>query len=218
MIRAGRVAVNGRVVRELGTRADPRRDRITVDGRPIRSAEAPVYLLLNKPTGVVTTLADPQGRPSIADLLRGVRQRVFPVGRLDFHSQGLLLLTNDGELALRLTHPRYGVFKTYHAKVRGRPGAEALAQLRAGVTLDDGTTGPAKVRILETAEKKTWLEISIAEGKKHEVRRMCEAVGHPVEKLTRVALGPLKLGKLAAGESRALTEGEVVKLRRAVGM
>jgi 23S rRNA pseudouridine2605 synthase len=212
------VTVNGHVVRELGTRADPKRDRITVDGRPVRSAEQPVYLLLNKPTGVVTTLADPQGRPTIADLLRGVRQRVFPVGRLDFNTQGLLLLTNDGELALRLTHPRYGVFKTYHAKVRGRPDAEALQRLRAGVRLDEGTTGPAKVRVVEEAEKKVWLEISITEGKKHEVRRMCEAVGHPVEKLTRIALGPLKLGKLPPGKLRELTEAEVMKLQRLVGM
>lgn len=218
MIRAGRVAVNGHVVKELGTRANPTRDRITVDGRPVRAAESLVYLLLNKPTGVVTTLSDPEGRPTISDFLRGVRQRVFPVGRLDFHTQGLLLLTNDGELALRLTHPRYGVFKTYHAKVRGRPDAEALAKLRAGVRLDDGATGPAKVSILEQAEKKVWLEISIAEGKKHEVRRMCEAVGHPVEKLTRIALGPLKLGKLPPGELRPLTESEILKLRRMVGM
>jgi 23S rRNA pseudouridine2605 synthase len=206
------------VVTELGTRADPTRDRITVDGRPVRGAESPVYLLLNKPTGVVTTLADPHERPTIADFLRGVRQRVFPVGRLDFNSQGLLLLTNDGELALRLTHPRYGVYKTYHAKVRGRPDAEALARLRAGVPLEEGTTGAAKVRVIEERDKRVWLEISIAEGKKHEVRRMCEAVGHPVEKLTRIALGPIKLGKLAPGQLRPLTEVEVAKLRAAVGL
>jgi pseudouridine synthase len=218
MIRAGRVAVNGHVVKELGTRANPTRDRITVDGRPVRRAESLVYLLLNKPTGVVTTLSDPQGRPTISDLLRGVRQRVFPVGRLDFHTQGLLLLTNDGELALRLTHPRYGVYKTYHAKVRGRPDSEALGRLRSGVRLPDGTTSPAKVRIIEELDKRVWLEISIAEGRKHEVRRMCEAVGHPVEKLTRISLGPLKLGKLAPGMLRPLTEAEVMKLHRIVGL
>jgi pseudouridine synthase len=212
------VKVNGRVVRELGTKADPSADRITVDGRPLPSAETLVYLLLNKPTGVVTTLADPQGRPTVGDLLRGVRRRVFPVGRLDYNSQGLLLLTNDGELALRLTHPRYGVLKTYRVKVRGRPDEEALARLRSGVRLEEGTTAPAQVRVVEERDKRAWLEISITEGRKHEVRRMCETVGHPVEKLTRIALGPLKLGKLPPGRLRELGEVEVAKLRRAVGL
>lgn len=203
---------------ELGTKADPSRDRITVDGRPLR-LQAPVYLLLNKPTGVVTTLSDPQGRPTIKDLLPKPRTtRVFPVGRLDFHSSGLLLLTNDGALALRLTHPRYGVRKTYHVKVKGRPTEHDLNRLRKGVQLEEGRTQPADVRVLESSEAKSWLEITVAEGKRHQVRRMCEAVGHPVEKLTRIRMGPLELGKLVPGRVRPLTEREIAKLRNAAGL
>jgi pseudouridine synthase len=174
--------------------------------------------LLHKPVGVVTTLADPEERPTVRDLLRDVRTRVFPVGRLDFHSSGLLLLTNDGELALRLTHPRYGVRKTYHVKVKGTPTPEVLAQLAAGVRLEEGQTGPATVRVLRSREGKTWLEITLGEGRRREVRRMCESVGHPVEKLTRVALGPLALGKLAPARHRMLTDREVRQLRHAVGL
>src|SRR5512144_2649244 len=140
MIRAGRVTVNGRTVTELGTRANPQRDRIAIDGKPLRAAAPLVYILLNKPVGVMTTLSDPQGRPTVRDLLVGVRQRVFPVGRLDFHTSGLLLLTNDGELALRLTHPRYGVKKTYEVKVKGRPEPAQLAALARGVRLSDGVS------------------------------------------------------------------------------
>lgn len=203
---------------QLGTKANPRTDRITIDGRPLRIAQEPVYILLNKPVGVVTTLADPEGRPTVRDLLRGVRVRVFPVGRLDFHSSGLLLLTNDGELALRLTHPRYGIRKTYRVKVKGTPTAEALAQLAAGVRLEEGRTGPAEVRLDRTDDGKSWLEITIGEGRKREVRRMCERVGHPVEKLTRVRLGPLTLGKLPPGHYRSLTARELSALQHAVGL
>ncbi len=202
---------------ELGTKATPK-DRIAIDGRPLRAAQALVYLALNKPVGVVTTLSDPEGRPSVRDLLGNMRTRVFPVGRLDFHSAGLLLLTNDGELALRLTHPRYGVRKTYRVKVKGAPDGEALTRLHKGIQLPDGMTAPAQVRVVEKAEKKCWLEITIAEGKKRQVRRMCEAVGLPVEKLVRIALGPLKLGKLATGQLRQLTLAEVDKLRLSVGL
>ena len=218
MIQAGRVRVNDQAVTQLGTKANPRTDRITIDGRPLRIAQEPVYILLNKPVGVVTTLADPEGRPTVRDLLRGVRVRVFPVGRLDFHSSGLLLLTNDGELALRLTHPRYGIRKTYRVKVKGTPTAEALAQLAAGVRLEEGRTGPAEVRLDRTDDGKSWLEITIGEGRKREVRRMCERVGHPVEKLTRVRLGPLTLGKLPPGHYRSLTARELSALQHAVGL
>ena len=218
MIRAGRVSMNGRVVTKLGTKADPKRDRIAIDGKPLQAAESPLYLLLNKPSGVMTTLSDPQGRPTVRDLLRGVQRRVFPVGRLDFHSAGLLLLTNDGGVALRLTHPRYGVRKTYRVKVRGRPNAASLSRLAAGVPLPEGTTGPATVRLVDMKERKSWMEITIAEGKRRQVRRMCEAVGLPVEKLVRISLGPLKLGKLPVGAYRLLTPVELAKLRHAVGM
>jgi 23S rRNA pseudouridine2605 synthase len=166
---------------------------------------------------VVTTLADPEGRPTVRDLLVGVRQRVFPVGRLDYHSAGLLLLTNDGALALRLTHPRYGVRKTYHVKVKGQPSAGQLGSLARGVRLPDGTTSPAAVHVMEAHEKKAWLSISLAEGKNRQVRRMCEAVGLPVEKLTRVAFGPLKLGKLPPGAWRHLEAEEVDVLRHHSG-
>jgi pseudouridine synthase len=206
------------VVTQLGTKANPRTDRITIDGRPLRTPEQRVYVLLHKPTNVVTTLSDPEGRPTVREFLPDVRQRVFPVGRLDFHSSGLLLLTNDGELALRLTHPRYGVRKTYRVKVKGTPTAETLARLAQGVPLEDGTTAPATVRIERSAEGKTWLQITLGEGRKREVRRMCEQIGHPVEKLMRTRLGPLALGKLLPGHHRSLTEREIRELRRAVGL
>jgi len=216
LIQEGRVQVNGRVVTELGTKANPRTDRITVDGRPLRPADEPLYIVLHKPVNVVTTLADPQGRPTVRDYLRDVRARVFPVGRLDFHSAGLLLLTNDGELALRLTHPRYGIRKVYHVKVEGVPTGATVAQLAAGVTLVEGRTAPATVRVLRSREGKTWLEMTLSEGRKREIRRMCESVGHRVEKLRRVALGPLKLGTLQPGAHRALTAREVIQLLHAV--
>jgi 23S rRNA pseudouridine2605 synthase len=216
LIQAGRVSVNGRTVTELGTRAHPQRDRIALDGRPLRAAAPLAYLLLNKPVGVMTTLSDPDGRPTVRDLLTGLRQRVFPVGRLDYHSAGLLLLTNDGDLALRLSHPRYGIKKTYQVKVKGHPAAAQLTALATGVRMPDGVTAPASVRVLTAREHKAWLEITLAEGKNREVRRMCEAVGLPVEKLVRVALGPLKLGKLSVGAWRYLESDEVAKLRAAV--
>ncbi len=219
LIRDGRVSVNGKVVTELGARADPRRDRVAVDGKQIGARQAHVYLAFHKPVGVVTTLDDPEGRQSIADFTRRVRQRVFPVGRLDFQSSGLLLLTNDGDLALRLTHPRYHVEKTYRVKVHGRPDDEVLAHLRAGVRLaEDGVTAPAAVRVLDEVGRKTWLEMSISEGKNHQIRRMCEAVRLPVDKLQRVRIGPLKLGNLPPGQLRPLSEAEVAALRVAVGL
>jgi 23S rRNA pseudouridine2605 synthase len=205
-------------VTELGTKANPRTDRITIDGRPLRAADVPLYILLHKPVGVVTTLSDPEGRPTVRELLPHVRARVFPVGRLDFHSSGLLLLTNDGELALRLTHPRYGVRKTYRVKVKGTPTAEVLQQIAAGVRLEEGRTAPAEVQVVRSQEGKTWLEITLGEGRKREVRRMCEQVGLPVEKLSRIQLGPLRLGKLSPGEHRFLTEIEIAHLRRAVAL
>ena len=162
----------------------------------------------------MTTLSDPEGRPTVRDVLKGVRERVYPVGRLDFHSAGLLLLTNDGALAMRLTHPRFGVRKVYRVKVRGQPDERQIRRLAQGIQLEEGRTAPADVRIVEARDKKAWLEIIIAEGKKRQVRRMCDAVGLPVEKLVRIAYGPLKLGKLAAGEWRHLTDAEVVQLHR----
>ncbi len=207
--------VNGKTVTRLGTTADPQRDRIVVDGRPVVAASLPVYFLLHKPVGVVSTLKDPQGRPTVRDLLRKVHERIFPVGRLDYHSAGLLLLTNDGELTERLLHPRYQIPRTYHAKVSGHPTPEALRALREGVRLADGTvTAPAQVQILRRREKKIWLEITLREGHNHEVRRMCEAVGHRVEKLVRVRFGPLVLENLPPGAYRPLEPSEIRALKQ----
>jgi pseudouridine synthase len=206
------------VVTRPGTKADPRSDRITVDGRPLNLAQPLVYLLLNKPVGFVTTAADPEGRPTVMQLLPRLPVRVYPVGRLDFHSSGLLLFTNDGELAMRLTHPRYGVAKVYRVKVRGVPEAHTLERWRGGVRLEEGKTAPAEVRMVRSGEGKAWLEMTLTEGRRREIRRMCEYVGHPVEKLQRVALGPVALGKLHVGEHRLLREREVRALRHAAGL
>lgn len=217
LIVGGRVTVNGEVVRELGTRADPAVDDVRLDGERLRS-ERHLYVALHKPTGVVTTLDDPHGRPTVRDLMPKGGARVFPVGRLDFATAGLLLLTNDGELTARLLHPRYQVPRTYRAKVSGRPTPGVLANLRRGVRLDDGVTGPAEVEVDEALPNKTWLRITIREGKRREVRRMCDAVGIPVDKLVRVAFGPIQLGNLRPGEGRSLAPIEVERLRDMVGL
>ncbi len=216
MITAGRVTVNGRVVRELGTKVDPARDHVKVDGRHLKPVPPHVFVMLNKPKGCVSSLSDPAGRPTITDLLSGVRLRVFPVGRLDFDSEGLLLLTNDGALAQALLHPRYHVAKTYAIKVKGVLSEDEIASLERGVLLEDGPTGKAIVKKGGKAEKNSWLEITIFEGRKHQVKRMLEAVGHPVLKLTRVRFGPLALGDLPAGRYRHLTDREANALRAMV--
>lgn len=201
-------------MRELGTRADPTRDRISVDGRPVELTRLR-YLVYHKPVGVVSTMSDPEGRPAIGEILRGLREHVFPVGRLDFDSSGLVLLTNDGELAQRLTHPRYEVDKVYRVKVRGHPSQEALARLRRGVELEDGRTAPAGVVVEQQLERKTRLRIVLREGRHRQVRRMCEAISCPVDKLSRLAIGPIRLGSLGVGELRDLTPSEVLRLRDA---
>jgi 23S rRNA pseudouridine2605 synthase len=209
LIAEGRVRVGGEVV------ADPARgvdddSGVEVDGRPVAPEPREVWLV-NKPPGVVSTASDTHGRPIVTALVESER-RLYPVGRLDAGTTGLMLLTNDGELANRLTHPRYGVARVYRARVAPAPVPEpALRQLREGVELDDGRTSPASVRQPEPG----LLELTIAEGRKHQVRRMCEAVGHPVEQLERVAFGPLRLGSLEAGEARRLSPGEVERLRKA---
>jgi 23S rRNA pseudouridine2605 synthase len=209
--------VNGETVTRPGTTADPRHDRILVDGRPLVFPEF-LYFIVHKPIGFVSTLNDPEGRPTVRDLLRNVRERVFPVGRLDFSSSGLLLLTNDGELTEHLLHPRYQIPRTYHAKLDGVPTVEALRSLRQGVRLEDGmVTSPALVRILRGNEQKTWLEITLREGRNREVRRMCEAVGYRVEKLIRVAFGPLLLEGLPVGAFRELSQKEIRLLRQTAG-
>jgi pseudouridine synthase len=219
-IAEGRVTINGTVVRKLGTQADPGKDSIKVDGKRIRPAAAPLYYAFHKPPGLITTLNDPQHRPDLTPFVRelGEKQRVFPVGRLDYNTSGLLLLTNDGELAQRLMHPRFGVKKLYHVKLSACPTEEELARLRKGIRLEDGITAPARVRVLEKLKKNAWVEIEIHEGRKREVRRMFEMLGYFVEKLIRVRMGAVVLGKLAPGELRPLSQIEVAALKQAVGL
>ncbi|HEY8496689.1 MAG TPA: pseudouridine synthase [Limnochordales bacterium] len=215
LILAGRVQVNGCTVQELGVKVDPDRDEVRVDGRVIRPPSQLRYYMLHKPAGYVTTVSDPHGRPTVMSLVP-CEDRLYPVGRLDLDTEGLLLLTNDGPLAHRLTHPRYGVRKLYRAKVAGVVGPEAIARLQHGVLLEDGPTAPARVRVIRQDKETTVLEIELAEGRKRQVRRMCQAVGHPVLYLKRIGFGPLRLGRLPAGAYRPLTDAEVVALRRAV--
>ena len=209
LIAAGRVRVNGARA-SLGDRADPETDAIEVDGAAIGVRQGLVHYLLNKPTGVVTTADDPQGRPTVVDLVPA-DTRVYPVGRLDADTEGLLLLTNDGELAHRLTHPSFGVDKEYLAEVEGTPSRGAVRRLREGVELEDGVTAPAKVSLVDPHT----LRITIHEGRNRQVRRMCAAVGHPVRRLVRTRIGPLAERRLAPGEWRALTQAEVRALERA---
>ena len=216
----GRITVNGRRVRELGTRADAARDSIRVDGRAVRQAASRAYLAFHKPAGVITTMRDTEGRPSVADYLRagGHPSGVVPAGRLDYGTSGLLLLTNDGDLAYRLTHPRYGVPKTYEVKLSRMPSETQLERLRRGVRLEDGVTAPAEVRVLRRLKQKAWIEVELREGRYREIRRMVEAVGHTVERLVRSRFGPVVLGQLDRGGMRPLTAGEVTRLKRAVDL
>jgi len=218
LIAEGRVSVNGTTVREMGTKADPATDNIRVDGRRIKSAEVLRYILLNKPPGYVTTRSDPQRRPTVIDLLRGVREYVYPVGRLDYDTEGLLLLTNDGDLAARLTHPRHGVERTYEARIAGVPDAGALERLRKGIPLDGRRTLPADVRLLTRGrgDRDGVLVMTIREGRTRQVRRMCEAVGHPVRALTRTRIGPLSDRRLKPGQWRELTLEEIRAVKKSV--
>lgn len=208
-ITSGRVTVNNITVTELGSKADPAKDRILVDGKPITFPEKKIYLLLNKPAGYVTTMRDPEGRPIVTDLIKDIKERLFPVGRLDFNTEGLLLLTNDGNWANTLAHPRHEVSKEYHVKVRGEVSADTLSKLSNGIKLDDGWTAPAKVELLRVIGKNSWISISIHEGRYRQVRRMCEAAGLLVARLTRTRYGELNIGLLKPGEYRYLTTDEV---------
>ena len=239
----GRVTVNGHTVRELGTKADPASDDIRVDGRRTKQPERHRYLLLNKPRGYMTTRSDPEKRPTVIDLLRGVREYVYPVGRLDFDSEGLLILTNDGDLAARLTHPRHGVARVYEAQVLGVPDPHDLQRLARGMVIDGHRTEPAEVILAHATDKpsarasarargtrgggvrgggtprakrddRSILIITIREGHNRQVRKMCEAMGDPVDHLKRVAIGPIRDNRLKPGHRRELTDEEVKKLRK----
>lgn len=213
MISAGRIKVNGKVAR-LGDRVDPANDEVEVDGSRYPISAGAVYYLINKPVGVVATAADPQGRPTVLDLV-DPPGRVWPVGRLDVDSEGALILTNDGDLTQRLTHPSFEVPKTYLAEVTGNVGHDALRTLRRGVSLEDGLTAPAEVAVVDRVAGGTLLELVLREGRNRQVRRMAEAVGHPVRRLVRVAIGPVVLGRLKPGAFRRMAPAEVSTLYRA---
>ncbi len=216
LIRQRRVTVNGSVVTELGTKADLERDDVRVDGRRIHAQRRARYILLNKPRGYVTTRRDPQGRPTVMDLLKGVREYVYPVGRLDYDSEGLLLLTNDGELAARLTHPRHEVERVYEARVRGVPDEHAIDRLARGVAIEGRRTAPARVQLKESRENQAIVEIALHEGRRRQVRQMFETVGHPVIRLRRIRIGPIADENLTTGYWRELTPAEIARLRRMV--
>jgi 23S rRNA pseudouridine2605 synthase len=219
MIASGRVSVDGYVVRDVGFKADPARQKIMVDGKSIYAEDSLEYWLVHKPRGVLSTASDPQGRPTVLKLVPKRPVRLYPVGRLDMDSEGLMLLTNDGELANRITHPRYEVEKRYRVWVKGEPNRSTLNAMRKGVELDDGfMSAPARVHIKSGSRRGSKLAMVLKEGKKREIRRICEAVGHPVTRLVRVAIGPLKLGEIPLGASRQLRPGEIKYLRQSVGL
>ncbi|HEY7381640.1 MAG TPA: pseudouridine synthase [Gaiella sp.] len=215
LIADGHVSVNGVVTRDLATLADPDVDVVALRGTPLPRAETKRYLLLHKPSGYVTTVRDPRGRPTVADLVADVEARLYPVGRLDWDVEGVLLMTNDGDLTHHLLHPRYGLPRVYEADVRGRVTPADLPRWRRGAMLEDGPAAPAAVELVAAPGATTRLRLTFTEGRKHEVKRYCEALGHPVVRLRRVAFGPVTLGDLPRGAHRALTTREVAALRAA---
>jgi 23S rRNA pseudouridine2605 synthase len=218
-IAEGRVSVNGKVVLELGEKIDPARDRVVAGGKPVRAEEErPAYILLNKPAGRVVSVKDPFGRPTVMELLRHVPARVYPVGRLDLDTEGALLLTNDGDLALRLAHPRFGVVKIYEARVEGEPGREDLDKVRQGIFLEGRKTAPARVQVLRRGQRHTTLKVEIHEGRKREIRKLFEAVGYPVAGLVRVDFAGLTLEGLKTGQWRYLKTAEIMRLKKLVGL
>jgi len=213
MIAAGKIKVNGAVVREMGIVIDPEKDKVEVAGKVVKEKEEKIYVLLNKPKGYVTTVRDQHGRPKVLDLLKDINKRVYPVGRLDLDTEGLLLLTNDGEMTFALTHPKYEIGKTYLVIVSGLPDKDKLKRFQKGLRLADGPTAPAKVRFMKKLGSNALLEITIYEGRNRQIRRMCETIGHPVLELKRVAMGFLTLAGLESGKYRYLKKEEIRKLQ-----
>jgi 23S rRNA pseudouridine2605 synthase len=211
LVRAGRVSVNDQIVRAMGIQIDTARDTVAVDGRPVPPVVRAHYVVLHKPPGYVSTARDERGRQTVLDLVRSV-SRLYPVGRLDADSEGLVLLTDDGDLAHRLTHPRFGVEKEYHVLVRGHPGRSVLDQLETGVDLREGRAAAHSAHVLRRQGPDTWLMLVLRQGWKRQIRRMCGMLGYPVERLVRVRIGPLQLGNLAPGRSRGLTAAEIASL------
>jgi 23S rRNA pseudouridine2605 synthase len=218
LIGAGRVEVDGQIVRRFGARVDPEQQVIKVDGKRVPTRQDIVYLVFNKPRGVLTAMSDDRGRKTIVDFLGDRAERLFHVGRLDYDTEGLMLLTNDGELAHRLAHPSYEVAKTYYAEVPGPVPKDVARRLQAGVELEDGVAVADKFRVLDQSGKRAMVEITLHEGRNRIVRRMLDAVGHPVDRLVRITVGPIKLGSLRPGATRDLTTKEVGELYAAVGM
>ena len=218
LIAEGRVSVDGDTVHEQGRRVDPATAVVRVDGMRISAPSGSVHLSLNKPRGMVTSMTDPDGRPTVGDLVAGRKERLFHVGRLDAETEGLLLLTNDGELAHRLTHPSFGVRKTYLAEVPGPMARDVGRRLRAGIELEDGIVRVDDFRLVDSSAGRVLVEVVLHEGRKHVVRRLLEAVGHPVERLVRTQMGPLRLGDQRPGKLRPLTTQEVGALYEAVGL
>lgn len=216
LLQTGRVAVNGKVALEPGIAVDPRQDRITVDGRPV-AAQAAVYVVLHKPPGTICSTRDPEGRETVLDLVRVPGARLYPVGRLDYLTSGVLLLTNDGDLAQALLHPRHGVERTYHVKVHGLLDDEEVQQLAAGVVLDDGQRAQAKVARLASTGRNLWLEMTLTQGLNHQIHRMLEAIGRRVLRIIRVEFAGIRADGLPAGKWRELTEEELAELRRLAG-
>src|SRR5216684_2314234 len=217
LIVEGRVTLNGAVVTELGTKADPDQDHIKVDGKRVKAPEKPVYLALHKPRNCMTTVSDPEGRPTVMELLRGVKARVYPVGRLDYQSEGLLLLTNDGEFAKRITAASTHVHKTYIVKVNGPLSPEQEEKFREGIAAEGKRTAPAGLKMIRRTEN-PWYEVRLTEGRKNQIRLMFKHFGRLVEKLRRVKIGFLELGSLRPGEFRHLTPGEIVRFRKVLKM
>jgi len=218
-IAEGRISVNGRVVFELGEKIDPSRDRVQANGKPVRGEEErPTYILLNKPAGRVVSVKDPFGRPTVMDLLKHLPARVYPVGRLDLDTEGALLLTNDGDLALRLTHPRYGVTKAYEVRVEGEPREEDLDKVRRGIFLEGRKTAPARVLVVRRGHRHTGLKVEIHEGRKREIRKLFEAVGYPVAGLVRVDFAGLTIEDLKPGQWRYLRTAEIRRLKKLAGL
>jgi pseudouridine synthase len=217
MIAAGRVTVNGQIAKN-GDKANPALDTLYLDGKPVKPASELIYIMLHKPEGYVCTVSDPHNRPVVLDLLPKFPQRLYPVGRLDYDSSGLLLLTNDGRLTQALTHPRYGVKKIYMARVKAVPSPESLRAFTRGITVDGKRTAPCGIRMIKPTPEESLLRITIREGRNRQIRKMCAAIGHPVLFLKRVALGPLKLGDLARGKWRYLTQAEADGLKGCINM
>ncbi len=214
MVTEGRVSVNGKTVETLGLKVDSSTDHIRVDGKRLPHIEPKVVFLLNKPRGYLSTVRDPGRRPTVMDLVKGVKWRIYPVGRLDFDAEGLLLLTNDGDLANLLSHPRFSIPKTYLVKVAGVPEEKKLVRLRRGVMLEDGEAKAVSCNLVRQREKNSWVRVVVTEGRNRLVKRMFTAIGHPVLKLKRVAYGPIQLGDLPFGQYRSLTESEMGKLNK----